>query len=78
VAVAPDNVRSSMVDEMRKAGQPPRAEEVAVARNEAKAQPFNAPSIAKLRDLEIGRGRETMVAYLDARLSKLKQQGVQQ
>jgi hypothetical protein len=78
VAVAPDNVRSSMVDEMRKAGQPPRAEEVAVARNAAKAQPFNAPSIAKLRDLEIGRGRETMVAYLDARLSKLKQQGVQQ
>jgi len=47
-------------------------QEVASATREARQAPFNVSSLAKLRELEESRSRETMVAYLDARLSTLK------
>jgi hypothetical protein len=45
--------------------------EVASATRDARQSPFDASSLAKLRELEESRSRETMVAYLDARLSTL-------
>jgi hypothetical protein len=48
--------------------------EVASATRDARQSPFDASSLAKLRELEESRSRETMVAYLDARLSTLKGQ----
>ncbi len=46
--------------------------EVASAVNQIRKAPFNTSSLAKLRELEESRGRDTMVAYLDARMSSLQ------
>lgn len=48
--------------------------EIAVAVRQARQSPFNTSDLAKLRELEESRGGETMVAYLDARMSKLKEE----
>ena len=46
---------------------------VVIARREAKESPFDSARLEKLKALEMSRGRDAMVVYLDARLSKLKQ-----
>jgi hypothetical protein len=48
--------------------------EVASATRDARQSPFDPSPLVKLRELEESRSRETMVAYLDARLSTLKGQ----
>lgn len=72
VSVAPGGIRRQIEEELNTTKQVPSEQQVAVARKEAKERPFSPQSLAKLRELEIVRGRETMVAYLDARLLKLK------
>lgn len=47
--------------------------EIASAVRQARQSPFSSAGLAKLRELEESRGRDTMVAYLDARLSTLKE-----
>jgi tetratricopeptide (TPR) repeat protein len=70
--LAPSGVRAQIEDGLRAGAQMPSERQVAEARRDAKEQPFSAMTISKLRELEVVRGRETMVAYLDARLLKLK------
>jgi hypothetical protein len=41
------------------------------ARNDVKEDPFDVESIRRLRELEAKAGRETMVAYLDSRMSRM-------
>ncbi len=41
------------------------------ARNDVKEDPFDVDSIRRLRELEAKAGRETMVAYLDSRMSRM-------
>lgn len=52
----------------------PTSTEVATVVKAVKEKPFNSGKLEKLRELEWSRGRETMVAYLDARLTRLKQE----
>lgn len=49
--------------------------ELAEARREAQRSPFSVSAMNRLKELEAKAGRETMVAYLDGRLSYLKQTG---
>ncbi len=70
--LAPTGVRTQIEDSLRNGAQMPSERQVAEARREAKEQPFSTMTLSKLRELEVVRGRETMVAYLDARLLKLK------
>lgn len=41
------------------------------ARNDVKEDPFDVDSIRRLRELEAKAGRETMVVYLDSRMSRM-------
>lgn len=77
IAVAPQAVRTDIEEEMRWDISTPSEQQIIAARREARENPFNVGSLRKLREIEVVRGRETMVAYLDARLMKL-QSGVRQ
>lgn len=70
--VAPVAIRQQLEEVLNTGKTIPSEHQVALARQEAKQSPFSVLSLTKLRDLEVGRGRETMVAYLDARMMKLK------
>lgn len=69
--VAPSSVRSRLEDGMTNSDLTKVAQEVSRARAEAQQRPFSASSLERLRKAEMARGRETMVTYLDARLTKL-------
>ncbi len=71
--VAPERVRTQLENGMANSDLSKLSQEAAYARQEAKQKPFSAASLERLRKVESARGRETMVAYLDGRLSKLKQ-----
>ena len=49
------------------------AKDVSIARNDVQRSPFNARSLQRLRSLEEQSGKDSMVAYLDARLAQLNQ-----
>jgi hypothetical protein len=70
--IAPSALSRELSSELGNAPSVPTEQQVQVARREAKQKPFNTATLAKLRELEDNRGRETMVAYLDMRLLKLK------
>lgn len=70
--IAPAAIRTELLEQLQNGPQTPSDQQVLLARKEAKQQPFSVQTISKLRELEVGRGRETMVAYLDMRLLKLK------
>lgn len=70
--VAPSAIRRQLTEELEMKSSIPSEQQVALARQEAKERPFNFQAIARLRDLEVVRGGETIVAYLDARLLTLK------
>ena len=70
--VAPPAIRRQINEEMQIESGKPLDQKIMLARREAQTNPFNPKSLEKLRELELVRGRETMVAYLDARLMKLK------
>lgn len=72
VEIAPDSRRGELASLLRDGVSRPSERELAAARREVKENPFSAATLGKLRDLEVGRGRETMVTYLDARLLKLR------
>lgn len=48
-----------------------RASSLASAREDVRENPFDVESLKRLRALEADAGRETMVAYLDSRMSRL-------
>jgi hypothetical protein len=50
----------------------PSSHELAIATRSAKESPFDTSRLVKLRSLEQNRGRDTMVAYIDARLTEMK------
>lgn len=70
--VAPPAIRRQINEEMQIEGGKPLDQKIMLARREAQTNPFDPKSLEKLRELELVKGRETMVAYLDARLMKLK------
>lgn len=70
--VAPGGIRRQLDEELSQQNRVPSEEQIRQAREQAKNRPFNAQTLNQLRELELVRGRETMVAYLDARLLKLK------
>lgn len=71
-SLAPGGIRNEIQESLRTGGRMPSDQQLAQARRDAMEQPFNSAALAKLRELEVVRGRETMVAYLDERLLKLK------
>lgn len=75
--VAPESNRGRIDRALRSGVDQPAATEVASAVNKAKEKPFNTSRLEILKELEQSRGRETMVVYLDARLSKLKEEARQ-
>jgi hypothetical protein len=75
--VAPSEKRSSWTESIKAVSAMPTERQVADARRELIEKPFNVPSIEKLREIEQERGRETMVAYLDARRMKMSNGGQQ-
>ena len=71
-SIAPSSIKRELDDELNNRTTLPSDQEIASARADAKQKPFNTGSLTTLRDLEDKRGRDTMVAYLDARLMKMK------
>lgn len=70
--VAPTAIRRGIEEEMKIENGKPLEQKIRLARREAQTNPFDPETLAKLRELEVVKGRESMVAYLDARLMKLK------
>ncbi len=70
--VAPTAIRKELEEEMQVESDSPLDRKIMAARREAESNPFDPQTLEKLKELEIVKGRETMVAYLDARLMKLK------
>lgn len=50
----------------------PSFQEVTIARNAVREDPFNVRKVSKLQSLEEQRGQGTMAGYLDSRLSEMK------
>ena len=71
--IAPSSVRSQLETGMANSDIAKLSQEASRATADAKQRPFNVSSIERLRRVENARGRETMVAYLDARITKMKQ-----
>jgi hypothetical protein len=72
--MAPSSVRSQLETGMANSDLTKLAQEASRATVEAKQRPFSVSSIERLRRVENARGRETMVAYLDARITKMNAQ----
>ena len=70
--VAPVERRQRLEKALSESGDEPSTVEVATVLKSVKEKPFSSSKLEKLRSLEMSRGRETMVAYLDARLMTLK------
>lgn len=69
--VAPGDRQTTLNNALHEGIDQASASEVASATREARQAPFSAAILAKLREVEESRSRDTMVAYLDARLSTL-------
>lgn len=74
-AQAPRSAKSQLESALSNKSESISSSELLQARKDAQRQPFNANAVTKLKDLEAKAGRDTMVAYLDGRLSMLKQTG---
>ncbi|MEK7356819.1 MAG: hypothetical protein AAB250_10240, partial [Bdellovibrionota bacterium] len=70
--VAPESRKERLERALKTDVDIPSSTEVATVVKAVKDKPFSPNKIEKLRELESSRGRETMVAYLDARLTRLK------
>ena len=75
--VAPAERQATLTKAVSEGSDQAAPAEIAIALRQIRQSPFNTASLAKLRELEESRGRDTMVAYLDARLSKLKEESKQ-
>ena len=64
-------VRSAIESDVASFRQSARQSAIESARNDVKEDPFDVDSIRRLRELEAKLGRETMVAYLDSRMSRM-------
>lgn len=73
-AVAPESRKERLQQALKNDIDMPSSTEVAQVAKAVKDKPFSPNKIEQLRELESSRGRETMVAYLDARLTRLKQE----
>ncbi|MEQ1877551.1 MAG: hypothetical protein ABL958_12970, partial [Bdellovibrionia bacterium] len=71
-ASAPSNVRAELARLASRHGGAASGSQIQQARRQVAESPFNTRPLRKLRELEERAGRESMVAYLDARLSKLE------
>jgi hypothetical protein len=70
--VAPGDRQSTLNKALHEGIDQASPSEIASATRDARRSPFDASSLSHLRSLAESRSRETMVAYLDARLSTLK------
>lgn len=73
--VAPSGPRRRIEKALASDDERPSQGALVAARREVKEGPFNARRLATLKELEEKNGGETMVAYLDARILKLREQG---
>lgn len=73
--VAPWNARR-IIDNTLKSNNTPSAKAVASARERVKEDPFSVSRLKKLKDLEEGRGQETMAVYLGTRIAHLSSSDV--
>lgn len=71
-ALAPSSAKSQLASALNAKSNQISTRELADARKDAQREPFNASAVSRLKELEAKAGRETMVAYLDGRLSMLK------
>lgn len=72
---APSSAKSQLQSALSNKSDSISSSELLQARRDAQKQPFNASAVSRLKELEAKAGRDTMVAYLDGRLSMLKQTG---
>lgn len=75
--VAPGDRQSKLNSALNQGVDMAGKKEVASATQDARKSPFSEGRLAKLRELESSRGSDTMVAYLDARMTKLKEESKQ-
>ncbi len=71
-ALAPSSEKAQLASALNAKSNQISTRELADARKDAQREPFNASAVSRLKELEAKAGRETMVAYLDGRLSMLK------
>jgi hypothetical protein len=69
---APMETRAALVLAMSRPPQGPSDKVVAQARNQVKKNPFELNYVTELKDLELQRGNDILVAHLDARLHQMK------
>ncbi len=74
-ALAPSSAKSQLALALTAKSTQISTHELAEARKDAQREPFNASAVTRLKELEAKAGRDTMVAYLDGRLSMLKATG---
>lgn len=72
MSAAPSNIRNSLARISNRHGGSVAGSQIQAARRSVQESPFNTSPLRRLRELENKAGRETMVAYLDARLNKLE------
>jgi hypothetical protein len=66
------NAKNRLSQLLKLPSRQPSFQEVTVARNAVREDPFDLSKTARLKELEAQRGEETMVGYLDARMSAMK------
>lgn len=72
---APQDVKSSIAQILRLPEDKPESRHLIAARASVKHDPFNASTLENLKSLEERSGKTQVVAYLDARISKLQAGG---
>jgi hypothetical protein len=69
---APVETRAALVLAMSESPKTPSDKAINQARNQVKKNPFEAGYVTALKDLELLRGNDVLVAHLDARLHQMK------
>jgi hypothetical protein len=75
--VAPSGMKQRITSAVARGTERPAQMDIKVALEDARQKPFNTSRLEVLRELQKSSGRETMVAYLDARMTHLKQESKQ-
>lgn len=74
--VAPGDRQTTLNKALHEGIDQASSAEVASATRDAKQAPFSASSLAHLREVEESRSKDTMVAYLDARMQTLQSKSI--
>ena len=74
-AQAPSSAKSELSSALSSKSNQVSTRDLVAARKDAQRQPFNVSAVSRLKELESKAGRDSMVAYLDGRLTMLKASG---